>query len=379
MKITFVLPAVNMHGGIRSTASLAEHLIKRGHEVLAVCPARRPPRLRRQVKSLLKGEGWVPYIKQQPSHFDHIDVPLKVLDRFRPITDADLPDADIVVATWWETAEWVAKLSERKGAKVYFIRHHEVHDYLPKQRAAATYRLPLHKVTISQWLVDLMRTEYGDSQVSLVPNSVNPKNFYAPPRGKQSPPTVGLLYSPLYWKGCDISIKAFNLAAHQVPNLKMIAFGFRSPTAELPLPPGTEFFQNPPQDKIKDIYASCDVWLCGSWSEGFHRPPLEAMACRCPVVSTQVGGPMDMIEQGVNGYLAPTGDYTALADYLVRVLTLSDEAWRTMSDAAYTRATAYTWDDAAELCEAAFNTAIERRQRGDFSSRDNAILEKVST
>lgn len=367
MRITFVLPPVNLHGGIQSTANLAEHLIKRGHEVLAVCPAKRPPHPKAQVKSLLAGQGWIPYVKRQPSHFDSASVPLKVLDRYRPITADDLPDADIVVATWWETAEWVAKLPSSKGAKVYFIRHHEVHDYLPKERSAATYRLPLHKVTISQWLVDVMRTEYGDADVSLVPNSVSPEKFHAPIRGKQAIPTVGLLYSPIYWKGCDISIKAFQLAAEQIPNLRMIAFGLHSPSPEVPLPPNTEYTQNPPQGQIKDIYASCDVWLCGSWSEGYHRPPLEAMACRCPVVSTRVGGPMDMIEPGVNGYLADTGDFEALAEHLVQVLSLPEDQWCQMSNAAYARAISYTWDDAAQRCEAAFQRAIERHQRGDFS------------
>ena len=70
--------------------------------------------------------------------------------------DADLPDADIVIATWWETAEWVNALSPAKGRKVYFIQHHEVFSYLPVERSRATYRLPLHKIVISRWLKDLM-------------------------------------------------------------------------------------------------------------------------------------------------------------------------------------------------------------------------------
>jgi glycosyltransferase involved in cell wall biosynthesis len=366
MKITFLLASLNLRGGQRSTASLAQKLMDRGHEVLAVCPRKRPPTLRQQARSLLKGQGWISIPKRPPSHFDNVDVPVRLLDHFAPITDADLPDADIVVGTWWETAEWAAKLSPSKGAKVYFIRHHEVHDYLPIERAKATYKLPLHKVTISKWLVELMETEYGDSQVSLVPNSINPKTYYAPPREKQPVPTIGLLYSSIYWKGCDISLKAFSIVAQSIPNVRLLAFGLEKPSPDLPLPPGTQYFQNPPQDKIKEIYAQCDVWLCGSWSEGFHRPPLEAMACRCPVVSTRVGGPIDRIEDGINGYIVPTGDYTGLAEKLIQVLTLSEPEWKAMSDAAYQTANSYTWDDAAQLCEQAFQTAIERTKRGEL-------------
>jgi glycosyltransferase involved in cell wall biosynthesis len=365
MKITFVLPHAGLAGGIRVVAIYAERLKKRGHDVFVVSIPPEPIRPLDQVKSLLKGRGLLSV--EKASHFDGLDVPHRVLERCRPITDADVPDADVVVATWWETAEWVAKLSKAKGAKAYFIQHHEVFDYLPKDRVEATWSLPLHKITISQWLVELARDHYGDRNVSFVPNSVDTNQFNAPPRGKQSIPTVGLLYSPISWKGCDVSLKAFSLAAEKIPNLRLVTFGASAPSTELPLPANTEYIKQPAQNAIKDIYSRCDVWLCGSWSEGFHLPPLEAMACRCPVVSTRVGGPLDTIKDGVNGYLVPLGDSTALADQLVDVLSLPETEWRTMSEAAYATATQYTWDDATELFEAALHTAIERSQHADSS------------
>jgi glycosyltransferase involved in cell wall biosynthesis len=365
MKITFVLPFAGLAGGIRVAAIYADRLKKRGHEVFVVSLPVDPVSPLDQLKSLIKGKGWLS--NQEASHFDNVDVPHQVLERWRPITDADVPDADVVVATWWETAEWVAKMSDAKGAKAYFIQHHEIFEGMPKERVEATWSLPMHKITISQWLIDLARERYGDSNVSFVPNSVDTEQFNAPPRGKQQIPTVGMLYVPVGWKGCDVSLKAFSLAAQKIPNLRLVAFGVFDPSADLPLPAGTEYTKRPPQNAIKDIYAKCDVWLCGSWSEGFHLPPLEAMACRCPVVSTRVGGPVDIIKEGVNGYLVPLGDSTALANQLVHVLTLPEAEWQVLSDAAYATATQYTWDDATELFEAALHTAIERKQRGDFS------------
>ena len=370
MKITFVLPYAGLAGGIRVVAIHAERLKQRGHEVVVVSTPPEPVSLSRQVKSLLRGKGWLPLPKEDGSHLYGRDVQHRVIDRCRPIVDADVPDADVVVATWWETAEWVAKMSETKGAKAYFIQHHETFENMPKERVEATWSLPLHKITISQWLVKLAENKYGDRNVSFVPNSVETKQFHAPPRGKQSVPTVGMLYSPISWKGCDVSLKAFSLAAQKVPNLRLVAFGSSEPAKDLPLPADTEYIQQPAQAAIKNIYARCDVWLCGSWSEGFHLPPLEAMACRCPVVSTQVGGPLDIIKEGVNGHLVPTGDSVALAKQLIHVLTLSEAEWQVMSDAAYTTATQYTWDDAVELFEAALSTAIDRRKDGDFSGSD---------
>ncbi len=362
MKITFVLPHAGLAGGVRVVAIYADRLRKRGHDVSVVSIPLGRPSWKTQVKSLLKGKGLVPPPRHEPSHLDYVDVPHHVIDRNRPITNADVPDADVVIATWWETAEWVARFSPSKGVKVYFLQHYEAFDEQPKERVMATWRLPFYKITISKWLVDIARKDYGDSDVALVHNSVDTDQFYAPVRGKQAQPTIGMMYSTAYWKGCSISLQAFELAAKQVPGLRMIAFGAYPVSSELPLPSNSEYILRPPQDAIRDIYAQCDVWLCGSWSEGFHLPPLEAMACRCPVVSTEVGGPMDIIKPGVNGYLVPCGDAVALAEKLIHVLSLSEHEWKALSDGAYATATGYTWDDATTLFETALANAIARHR-----------------
>ena len=265
----------------------------------------------------------------------------------------------MVIATWWQTAEWVWRLAPSKGAKAFFIQHYETWGGDPKEVDAA-WRLPLHKIVISHWLADFARDKFGDADVSLVPNSVDMNLFHAPPRSRQKRPTVGLLYNRLWFKGCDVALKAIEIAAQQIPDLQLIAFGQEPPRHWMPLPTGAQYLTRPSQETIRDIYSQCDVWLCGSRAEGFHLPPLEAMACRCPVVSTRVGGPMDTIEEAKNGFLVDVEDRDALADRLVRVLKLSDPQWQAMSDAAYATACRYSWRDAAELMEKALETAIER-------------------
>ncbi|MEG4213288.1 hypothetical protein [Microcoleus sp. S13_B4] len=81
-----------------------------------------------QLRSLLRGRAWQSAPHKEPSHFDKVDVESRVLETYRLITDVDVPDADIIMATWWETAEWVAKLSPSKGTKVYFLQHYEAFD-----------------------------------------------------------------------------------------------------------------------------------------------------------------------------------------------------------------------------------------------------------
>lgn len=359
LRVTFVLPSVrgNLSGGARVVATFADRLQRRGHTVNLVSLPEMRLNGRKKLKSLLG--GWGRPKGPQDSYFDGISVPHRVLESVRPVIDDDVPHGDVVVATWWQTAEWVAKLSPRKGAKAYFIQHHEVFDYLPIERVKATWRLPLHKITVSKWLVELAAQEYGDQRVWLAPDSIDTDLFRAPPRGRQTQPTVGLLYSTVEWKGLAVSLRAIELVRNRIPGLRVVAFGAEPVAEHLPLPTNSTFHYRPSQSAIPGLYASCDVWLCGSYVEGNHLPPREAMACRCPVVSTSVGGPVDVIETGKNGFLVPVGNAEMLANRLFDVLNLDEVTWRVMSDAALAAVTRYTWDDATNLFENALNDVIK--------------------
>lgn len=358
MRITFVLPYAGLQGGVRVVAIYADRLQRRGHRVTVVST---PPEitLRSRVKAWTTGRAWRAS-EREPSYFDGLDVEHRVLDRIREVGDADVPDADVVVATYYTTAYGVQRLSPGKGAKAIFIQNYEVQEGKPNPRLDETWRMPMHKITISQWLVRLARERFGDNAVSLVPNSVDLEQFNAEPRRKQAVPTVGMLYNTFSLKGCRTTLAALDVVSRELPSLRVIAFGAERPDFRMPLPPCAQFHFRPPQQRLRELYASCDVWLCGSNVEGFHLPPLEAMACRCPVVSTRVGGPMDIIEEGVNGHLVAVKDVQALADRTLRVLRQDDTAWRRMSDAAHRTATRFTWDDATDMFEQALQLSITR-------------------
>jgi len=357
MKITFVMPQPDMSGGNRVIAVYAQRLKKRGHEVCMVCAGPRPLPFRHCVKSFALGRGWPRIPLMRPSHFDRLDIACTRLKKFRPIVDSDVPDGDVVVATWWETAEWVAGLSPSKGAKAYFMQ-----DYggagQPIDKVRQTWRLPLHIITISNWLCDLV-LETRNTEVIVVPNSVDLDVFDLPPRNKPVRSTVGFLYTPLPQKGADICIKAVDLARARIPNLRVVAFGSRPATDELPLPEGTEFACRLPDGQLKSIYGVCTAWLFGTRREGFGLPILEAMACRTPVIGTPAGASPELLSKG-GGILVKPEDAQDMARAIERVHSLSDAEWRAMSDLAYATATGYTWQDATDAFERALNEAIER-------------------
>ncbi len=347
MKVTFVLPTVNLSGGIRVASIYMRHLTDFGHEVVAVSPPPRPRSLRERLRHPLSFRR----TKAARSHLDDEGFDHRVIDRWRPVVDGDVPDADVVVATWWETAEWVWRLAPSKGSKVHFVQGHEVFDWLPVERCQASYRLPLHKIVVARWLKTVMEREYGCVGVDIVPNSVDHGQFFAPPRGKKDRPTVGFLYSTAALKGIDVSLMAIEQLRKRFPDLNVIAFGDRAPPGGAL--DGVDLRVSPDQSALRHIYASCDVWITASRSEGFNLPAMEAMACRTPVVSTRTGWPEESIIDGVNGFCVEIDDAAALADRTARILSMADEEWRNLSIGAFQTVAGSTWNYSARQFESA--------------------------
>lgn len=100
-------------------------------------------------------------------------------------------------------------------------------------------------------------------------------------------------------------------------------------------------------EKVAQYINAADVLTLPSWSEGYPNVLVEALACGCPVVATNVGGIPEIVTSG-NGELVPPRDTNALAEALDRTLK---KAW---DRPAISRNMSRTWDDVAretlEVC-----------------------------
>jgi glycosyltransferase involved in cell wall biosynthesis len=80
------------------------------------------------------------------------------------------------------------------------------------------------------------------------------------------------------------------------------------------------------REDVPEILGAVDALLMPSIEEPFGRSIVEAMAMTTPVIATDVGGPVEIVDHRVTGLLAPPGDPLAWADAIADVLENPAEA-----------------------------------------------------
>ncbi len=75
--------------------------------------------------------------------------------------------------------------------------------------------------------------------------------------------------------------------------------------------------------RLRELYRESDLFVMSSHTEGLPKVALEAMAYGCPIVSTEVGGLKQLLEDGRSALLVPPGRTEALAEAITRALTNS--------------------------------------------------------
>ena len=62
-----------------------------------------------------------------------------------------------------------------------------------------------------------------------------------------------------------------------------------------------------------------DVYVHPSYEDGWAYAPMEALACGVPVIVTADTGMKERVQEGVNGYVVPTGDWRAILERLEQI------------------------------------------------------------
>ncbi len=123
-------------------------------------------------------------------------------------------------------------------------------------------------------------------------------------------------------------LKALKLVKKIIPDVKLIVGGkgtlleyYRKMVVDADLAENVEFHGFIPDEKIVEYYSSANIFILPSISskqEGFGIVVLEAMACKTPVISTEIVGVAADVKKSNSGIIVPPKDVDKLAEAIIK-------------------------------------------------------------
>jgi L-malate glycosyltransferase len=181
-------------------------------------------------------------------------------------------------------------------------------------------------------LEDLVRNEnVPRSKLVLVYNGVDTDVFHPGekfhPEGIQDASVViGSIAALRPEKQLHLLIEAFSRVRHIRQGVKLLMVGggyeeepLRQRAAELGVSEDVTWI--PAQRDVAKWMRAIDIFVLPSRSESFPNGLLEAMACGCCPVGSEVGGVPELVENEKSGLLFASGDVGALSERLALLLT----------------------------------------------------------
>ena len=284
-KINFILPFKPRRpaGGFRVMYEYANRLAKKGYQVHLVFPIEtqfmnyRFPYAVRYLLSKIEGFRTNRWFKFDTS----------ITMSYAPsVNEKYIPNADILIATWWSTVLEMSELSNEKGLKINLIQGFENWegrvDLLYK-----SYDLPnVTNIVVASYLHDIVR-QHTRKPIEIIHNAISKKSFDIDlPIEERNPNKVVMTYSVQEIKGSKFGLEALEIAKKSLPNLEVELFGVCPKPANLP--EWMVYHRNP--DNLRDIYNRNSIILSNSFTEGFPLTPAEGMFCGCALICTDIDG-----------------------------------------------------------------------------------------
>jgi len=112
---------------------------------------------------------------------------------------------------------------------------------------------------------------------------------------------------------------------------------------------------------VVQFYAAADLYVGPSLEDSFALPPLEAMACGLPVITSVNNGGSQAITEGVDGFVLKDPRDSAALGQLLRRLYEQPELRQQIGENAARTASAYTWDRNAAQTMEFLEAALQRK------------------
>jgi phosphatidylinositol alpha-mannosyltransferase len=350
-------------GGVQThVRELGGRLIERGHDVLALAPARREP-----------AEPWVRQVgRPLPVRYNASSAPIDPAPwSYRRVRDELVAFAPDVVhahepltpsTSMWATLAGVAPVvatfhSAAERSWLFDVA-------TPLLRRVAD-RIDV-RIAVSRAAARFAGSRLGGA-FRIVPNGVDVARFSHADPADLGPGTKVLFVGRLdERKGFGFAVDAFAVLAADRPDLTLVVAGEgpeRRALMRLPdeLRRRVRSLGSVPNADLHPIEAACDLFLGPAiGGESFGIVLVEAMAAGLPVVASDIAGYDEVVSDGIEGLLVPPRDPGALAAAAGRILDDGALA-RSMSEAARRRAATFDWHVVTGQLEALYAEAVEAR------------------
>jgi glycosyltransferase involved in cell wall biosynthesis len=181
-------------------------------------------------------------------------------------------------------------------------------------------------------------------------------------------PFVLFVSSLWQYKNCDGLLRAWALARGELGDRQLAIVGagrdekylasLRALADELGISGDVVFVGGIPLERTVDFYRAADLFVYPSLNETFGLPILEAMACGCPVVTSDISAMPETAGQAA--VLASPKDPASIARAMVEAASPERDRLR---DLGLRRAAQFTWAATAAATLDVYREAAERRQR----------------
>lgn len=205
-------------------------------------------------------------------------------------------------------------------------------------------------VVISEWTRERVVEQLGldPGRVHAIHLAVDHERFSPDPTVTREP---FLLYPARPWphKNHARLLEAFAVLRGARPELRLVLTGVGHDAARLPA--GVEARGSVPTDELVTLYRRAAAVVFPSLYEGFGLPPLEALACGCPVAASRAGSLPEVL--GDAAVLFDPEDPAAIAAGIAEALDRAAELGRRGPE----RAAAFTWETTARAHDAVYALA----------------------
>jgi glycosyltransferase involved in cell wall biosynthesis len=324
-------------GGLAiSTGRLGDLLSAAGHDVRLFAPTvNLPPTIKQSQRS-----GGV-YITRFGAH-KRVDDTL--VDWFELIVDEHKREPfDLIHAYFLPMAGFVGAYSGKylKVPSVVSIRGNDIERaaFDPGKFSHVMYALQnANAVTTNAIELAKKAKAFIDREIHLIPNGIDTGNFKPVGRNEvlaealgvenRTSKVVGFVGELREKKGLATLLTGYAQTNKKIPSTLLIVGEIREGEDKKLF---DEFQLSNPENQIivtghvphKDLpayYSLMDVFIHPSLRDGMPNAVLEAMACGVPVIATPVGGVLDVLEDGVNGWTIPVNDAEHLAKVIEKLL-----------------------------------------------------------